>query len=116
MAHGKHSARLEEWLTDLRILIMWALRDRQPHGREELTAWLITSLNMGWETKSLRKILGIRPRIAAELKRLVSHRICVSSQDQGVWKIALVLGIKAYQRGVDALVSLERNVGRAGMA
>ena len=34
MAHGKHSARLEEWLTDLRIHIMWALRDRQLQGLE----------------------------------------------------------------------------------
>jgi hypothetical protein len=82
MAHGKHSARLEEWLTDLRILIMWALRDAQPHGEEELTAWLISSLNMGWETKKAPKDLGnVRNRITAELKRLVSHRNCVSSRD-----------------------------------
>src|SRR5262245_7574660 len=73
MAHGKHSARLEEWLTDLRVLIMWALRDRQPHGREELAAWLITSLNMGWVSKKLPKDLGdAHERITTELHRLVS--------------------------------------------
>jgi hypothetical protein len=29
MAGGKPSAKLEKWLTDLRVLIMWALRDEE---------------------------------------------------------------------------------------
>ena len=66
MAHRKHTPRLEEWLADLRVLILWALRDGQPHDLNELKDWLVGALKSGWGTKKLPKDLGdIAGRITA---------------------------------------------------
>ena len=112
MAHGKHSARLEEWLTELRVLILWTLRDGQPHGLNELKDWLDRSLSTMWGSKKLPKDLDdAYQRITTELDRLVSHRNCELSTDQGLWKIRLVQTIKTYQSAVNVLVSLEDLAG-----
>src|SRR5262249_15922053 len=87
---------------------MWTLRDGQPHGLNELKDWLDRSLSTMWGSKNLPKDLDdAYQRITTELERLVSHRNCELSTDQGLSKIRLVQTIKTYQSAVNVLVWLE---------
>jgi hypothetical protein len=109
MARGKQKAKLEHWLLDLRVLIMWSLRDEQPHEVETLKDLIVRFLAMLWRAKKPPTDLGDpHERATAEINRLLSHRNCQLIEHQESQKVRLIQVVKTYQPVIDELVELEQ--------